>query len=405
MLPTPTTPLSRGEFVVLIAFMVSIVAMSTDIMLPALAVIGQDLGIADPNDAQMIVTALFLGFGVGLLFAGPLSDSYGRKPVIYVGYCIFLLGCVMSALTETWELMILGRVLQGIGAAFPRVVTIAVIRDGFAGRQMASIMSFIMAVFVLVPMLAPAIGQGIILLSGWRATFVFLMIMAIAAAVWFAYRQPETLAVDNRRQFSPSALWAGTRQVFSSRAAIGYIFATGLINGAFIGYLSSAQQIFVEAYAAGSLFPLYFAIAALALGVASILNARLVLRLGMRILTWWATLGLAALSVAFILPAVMTGGLPPLWAFIAWLVAVFFCVGFLFGNFNALAMEPLGKIAGLGAGIVGAVSTLIALPLAFAIGNAYAGGVLHLVYGFAVLGIATLIVVVWTERGIPRSGE
>ena len=405
MLPTPTTPLSRGEFVVLIAFMVSIVAMATDIMLPALGVIGQDLGVPDPNDAQMIVTALFLGFGVGLLFAGPLSDSYGRKPVIYVGYGIFLVGCILSTLTDNWEVMILGRALQGIGATFPRVVTIAIIRDGFAGRQMASIMSFIMAVFILVPMVAPAIGQGIILLSGWRATFVFLMAMAIAAAIWFAYRQPETLATGSRRPFSPSALREGTKEVCSSRIAVGYILATGLINGAFIGYLSSAQQIFVEAYGAGTLFPLYFAIAALALGVASILNARLVLRLGMRILTWWATLGLTALSVAFILPAVLADGLPPLWAFIAWLVAVFFCVGFLFGNFNALAMEPLGKIAGLGAGIVGAVSTLVALPLAFAIGNAYAGGVLHLIYGFAVLGIATVVVVLWTERGIPRSSE
>jgi len=403
MLPAPTKSLSRGEFIVLIAFMISIVAMATDIMLPALSQIGTELGAANPNDAHMIVTALFLGFAIGLLFAGPLSDSYGRKPVIYVGYAIFLIGCLLSTVTDTWEVMILGRVLQGFGAAFPRVVTIAIIRDGFAGRQMASIMSFIMAVFILVPMVAPAIGQGVIYLSGWRATFVFLMVMAVIAAIWFALRQPETLAKNRRTPFSPGPLWAGVREVCASRIAVGYIVATGLINGAFLGYLSTAQQIFVEAYAAGSLFALYFAVAALALGVASVLNGKLVLGFGMRLLSWWSSLGIVALSVGFIPVALLADGLPALWLFLAWLVAVFFCVGFLFGNFNALAMEPLGKIAGLGAGIVGAVSTLISLPLAYVIGQGFEGGVLHLVYGFAGLGIGTLAVIVWTERGVPRA--
>lgn len=403
MFPSPTKPLSRTEFIVLIAFMISIVAMATDIMLPALSQIGAELGAPTPNDAHMIVTALFFGFAIGLLVAGPLSDSYGRKPVIYVGYVIFLIGCLLSTVTDNWEVMILARVLQGFGAAFPRVVTIAIIRDGVSGRQMASIMSFIMAVFILVPMVAPAIGQGVILLSGWRATFVFLMAMAVIAAIWFALRQPETLPHDRRTPFSPGPLWAGVREVCASRIAAGYILATGLINGAFLGYLSTAQQIFVEAYATGSLFALYFAVAALALGVASALNGKIVIALGMRVLSWWATLGIAALSVGFIPVALIADGLPTLWLFLAWLIAVFFCVGILFGNFNALAMEPLGNIAGLGAGIVGAVSTLISLPLAYVIGQGFTGGVLHLVYGFAVLGVATLAVVVWTERGLPRA--
>ncbi len=403
MLPSPTKPLPRNEFIILIAFMISIVAMATDIMLPALSQIGAELGAPTPNDAHMIVTALFFGFAVGLLFAGPLSDSFGRKPVIYVGYVIFLVGCVLSSITTSWEIMILGRILQGIGAAFPRVVTIAIIRDGASGRQMASIMSFIMAVFILVPMVAPAIGQGVIFLSGWRATFVFLITMAVIAALWFALRQPETLARENRTSFSPGPLWAGTREMCRSRIAIGYTLATGLINGAFLGYLSTAQQIFVEAYATGSLFALYFAVAALALGVASVLNGKIVIALGMRVLSWWATLGIAAVSIGFTPLALLADGLPALWLFLAWLIAVFFCVGILFGNFNALAMEPLGHIAGLGAGIVGAVSTFISLPLAYLIGQGFAGGVLHLVYGFAVLGGATLLTVVWTERGIPRA--
>lgn len=405
MLPKPTTPVSRTEFILLIAFMVSIVAMATDIMLPALGAIGRDLGVPDPNDAQMIVTSLFLGHAVGLLVAGPLSDSFGRKPVVYVGYAIFLVGCVLSTMAASWEVMILGRVLQGAGAAFPRVVTIAIIRDGYSGRQMASIVSIIMAVFIMVPMIAPAIGQLVIYLSGWRATFVFLMAIGVISALWFAARQPETLAFEARTPFSPRPLWDGFLVVCRSRVAVGYTIATGLVNGAFFGYLSTSHQVFVDAYETGALFPLYFAISALALGVASMWNAQLVLRLGMRILSWWATLGILALSLAFLFPAAMMDGLPPLWSFLAWLIAVFFCVGWLFGNLNALAMEPLGKIAGLGAAIVGCVSTLIALPLAYVIGNAYTGGVLHLIYGFAAVGVLMVAVSVWTERGIPKPSE
>jgi MFS transporter, DHA1 family, multidrug resistance protein len=400
---TPTNPPSRTEFIVLTAFMVSIVAMSTDVMLPAVAEIGADLSVYQANEAQFIITALFLGFGLGMLFAGPLSDSFGRRPIIFLGYAVFIVGCAVSAMTRTWELMILGRVLQGIGAAAPRVVTVALVRDGYAGRGMAYIMSFIMAVFVLVPMIAPAIGQFIIALSGWRQTFIFLGAIALIAAIWFAFRQPETLRTELRRPFSFASFWDGTKQVLESRIAVGYTLAISMIFGAFIAYLSTAQQVFVEAYDAGTLFPLYFAIAAFSMGFASLINAGLVMRLGMRLLSWWATILIIVSSLVFLIPTYASDGLPSFTHFILWLMSVLFCVGALFANLNALAMEPLGHIAGLGAALVGAASNFIALPLAYVIGQAFKGGVTHLVLGFLVLSIAIIVVILWTERGVPKA--
>lgn len=396
----PTRPLGFGEFVTLLAFMVSIVALATDIMLPALDVIGHDLGVDNPNDVQLIVSSLFLGFGVGQLLAGPLSDSFGRKPVIYGGYALFLLGCAMSLWAQSWEMMIAGRILQGLGAASPRIVTLALVRDGMAGREMARIMSVVMAVFILVPCLAPALGEGVIALSGWRATFAVLMISGVAACVWCALRQPETLPPARRRAFGPGPLWAAFRDVCASRIAVGYTLASGLIFGAFLTYLSTAQQVFAVAFDAGDLFALYFAIAAASIGVASLVNSLLVMRMGMRPLSVAALIGLIALSLALL--AWAATGPMPFALFMAWLLAAFFCVGILFGNLNAIAMEPLGHIAGMAAALIGAVSNFISLPIAWYVGHLFDGTAIPLVASFATMGLAALAVICWAERGLPR---
>ncbi|MBZ8119783.1 multidrug effflux MFS transporter [Roseovarius sp. LXJ103] len=397
-------PLSIGEFVVLLAFMISIVALATDIMLPALDLIGAELGVSNPNDVQFIVSALFLGFAVGQALAGPLSDSFGRKPVIYGGYAIFLLGCAMSLWASTWEMMIAGRILQGVGAASPRIVSLALVRDGYAGREMARIMSVVMAVFILVPCIAPALGEGVIALSGWRATFGVLIALAVIAAIWFAARQPETLLPSLRRPFRAATLGAGLREVLRSRIAMGYTLATGLIFGAFLAYLSTAQQIFSITFDRGSLFALYFAIAALAVGAASLVNSLLVMRFGMRRLSVLAVLGLSALSLAFLGPVWAADGLPEFWLFMGWLLASFFCIGILFGNLNAIALEPLGHIAGLGAAMIGSLSNVISLPIAWLIGQQFSGSATPLVVGFAAMGIAAFGAMCWAERGIPRYG-
>ncbi|MCZ4354053.1 multidrug effflux MFS transporter [Roseovarius aestuarii] len=398
----PTRPLGFSEFVILLAFMVSIVAMATDIMLPALDVIGHDLGLENPNDVQLMVSSLFLGFAVGQLLAGPLSDSFGRKPIIYLGYAVFLVGCALSLWATSWEMMIAGRVLQGLGAASPRIVTLALVRDGYSGREMAKIMSVVMAVFILVPCIAPALGQGVIALSGWRATFTVLIFMAVTAGLWCALRQPETLMPERRRAFSPQVLWAGFCEVCGSRMAMGYTAAAGMIFGAFMTYLSTAQQVFTVAFDQGPLFPLFFAVAALAIGTASMVNSMMVMRLGMRKLTLGALLGVIVLSLSMLVVEMAMDGAPPFPLFMGWLMLVFFCVGILFGNLNAIAMEPLGHIAGMGAALVGAISNFIALPVAWYVGHLFNGSIVPLVAGFGVMGTGALIAVCWAEGGIPR---
>ncbi|MCP4184411.1 MAG: multidrug effflux MFS transporter, partial [Hyphomicrobiales bacterium] len=238
--------------------MISIVALAIDIMLPALDVIGRDLNVANANDTQLVITSLFFGFAVGQMLAGPVSDSMGRKPVIFLGYVVFVAGCLLSIFATSFSLMLVGRVLQGLGAASPRIVTLALVRDSYEGRAMARIMSIVMAVFILVPSIAPAIGQAIILASGWRSIFTLLMAMAIISVTWFALRQPETLPQTSRRKFSFTNVTTGISEACGYRSAMGYTLASGLVFGAFVGYLSAAQQIFQISFGVGNLFPLYF---------------------------------------------------------------------------------------------------------------------------------------------------
>lgn len=398
---TPTKPLRLAEFIVMLAFMVSIVAMATDIMLPALSMIGEDLRVGDPNDVQLVVSSLFFGFSVGQLVVGPISDTYGRKPVIFVGYFVFVVGCILSISSTDLATMLTGRFLQGVGAAAPRIVSTSLIRDGYVGRAMARIMSIIMSVFILVPAIAPSIGQGVILVLPWRYTFVVLLAMAVVAAVWFGVRQPETLARENRRALSLSNLVAGTIEVLSIRTVFGYTISMGFIFGAFLSYLGASRQIFQDALNVGDMFAIYFGVAALALGAASLLNSMLVMRLGMRLLTHWALVALVLLSGAFFAVFQSLDGQPSVSLFMTWQLAAFFCVGILFGNLNALAMEPLGHIAGLGAALIGSISTFISLPFGWLIGQMYDGTVLPLVGGFFSLGLAALIAARWTERALP----
>jgi len=399
LMKAPTKALSIAEFVTLLAAMISILALSIDAMLPALGQIGADLGVTDANDTQLIVSCMFLGFAAGQIAAGPLSDSFGRKPVIYGGYVIFIAGCIMSMTATVFEVMLAGRVLQGLGAAAPRIVSLALVRDGYEGRAMARIMSIVMAIFILVPAIAPSVGEVVLLIADWRAIFGLLLLMAIIASVWFAARQPETLAAAARRKFSLGNIAGGIREACGFRAAVGYTIAAGIIFGAFLGYLSSAQQVFQTVYGTGKLFAVYFGVAALAIGAASIFNSSVVMRLGMRFMTWRALFGVSAISALFLLVVWQFDGVPPLWAFMVWLLAAFFATGILFGNFNALAMEPLGHMAGLGAAFVGSVSTFISLPLGWAIGHMFDNTVVPLIAGFAILGAISLIVMWWTERG------
>lgn len=387
-----------GEFVGLCALLISLVALSIDSMLPALSVIGDELGAGGENQAQFVLSALFLGLGLGQMIYGPLSDRYGRKPAIQAGLALFAVGCVLSIFATSFSIMLVGRVLQGLGVAGPRIATVAMVRDRYAGAAMAEIMSLIMTLFVLVPAVAPAIGQGLLFLGSWRVIFVMLLFVGLICSIWLAARQPETLKPEYRRPLSINSVAAAAAETCRSRTAAGYALAAGLLFGAFLAYLNTAAQMFQDQYGLGALFPACFAALALAFGAASLLNSRLVMRLGMRPLTRWSIIGLAASSVLFFLIAAAAGGHPTLWSLMLYLLFAFFCIGLLFGNLNALAMEPLGHIAGIAASVIGTVTTLLSMLLGALIGLAYDGTVLPLIGGFAVLSSLSFATMLWAEQ-------
>lgn len=398
------TPAIRGaEFVSLIALLMALGALSTNAMLPALPMIGRELGAPRPNDVQFVITSVFLGLGIGQMLFGPLSDRIGRKAAIHAALALFMAGCLVSVFATTFQVMIAGRVLQGIGVAGPRVVTMALVRDQYEGARMARLMSTALAVFILVPTVAPALGQVLVWLSGWRAIFITFLVIAAIAFAWLALRQPETLPPDRRRAFSLSAIGRSVIEIVRIRAALGYTLATGFVFAPFIAYLSTAQQIFQEAYETGALFPAYFAVLILALGGALLANRRLVMRYGMRRITSVAALGVALISITGWAGAFAFEGLPPLWLFLVWLMSVFVCVGFVFGNLSALAMEPLGHLAGAGAAVVSSLSTLIALPLGMLVGQRFDGTVYALIGAFAISGAAAFAAAVWAGHGARRA--
>lgn len=396
---TPAAPdAPKVEFIALVALTTSLVAMSIDTMLPALGAMATELGAAHANDRQLVLAAFFGGLSVGQLLYGPASDSTGRKPALFAGVGLFIVGNALCALTHDFNLLLAGRALSGFGAAGPRIISMALVRDAYAGRGMARVMSFVSTVFILVPVLAPSIGQGVLAVTSWRAIFAGLAAVAVLNGAWFALRQPETLPVERRVAFSFRTIARGTAQVFRTPVTLGYMLSTGVIFAAFISYLSTAQQIFQEQYGLGTLFPVYFGALASSIGVASFVNARLVMRLGMQRLSRLALLWVCSLSIVAFVAAWLWHGHPPLAALMAYMLACFFFNGILFGNFNARAMEPMGHIAGLAAAIIGSVSGVVALAIGTPFGRAYDGTVLPLIGGYMSCGLLALALTTWAER-------
>jgi len=390
---TSVTLPSRHEFITLMATMMSLVALSIDAILPALGLIESSLVLEGGDNIQMVVSLLLLGLGVGQLVFGPLSDTYGRKPLVYAGYLVFIGATLLCINATSFYWLLVGRFLQGFGLAAPRVLSMAIIRDQYAGRKMAQIMSFVMVFFILVPMLAPLLGQAILWFAPWRTIFYAMLVIAIGSLLWFSLRQPETLKPQHRKELSVKVFFDTFMEVITTPVTMCYTLCAGLMSGAFVAYLGSAQPLFSGVYQLGDNFALCFAAIASVYGVASFFNGKLVVRKGM------AYLVIRAISILFIISMVFWGialvyaGVPSLGWLIGYFVLVFGCVGIIFGNLNALAMEPLGHLAGMGAAIVGAMSTLIAALLAIGIGTLYNGTVLPLVGAFAVTsGLGGLIV-------------
>jgi MFS transporter, DHA1 family, multidrug resistance protein len=389
---------SKAEFICLMAVLMSLVALTIDTVLPALGQIGDSLGVQDPNNNQLIIFTLFFGLSLGQMLYGPVSDSFGRKKAIYLGISIFILGSVMSLLATSFHFMLVGRVCQGFGVASCRVVTLAMIRDKLEGREMGRVMSLIMVLFIMVPAIAPSMGQAILFFAGWRAIFGMILLIGIFGSLWFLFRQPETLAIERRLPFSIATILAGVIETAKNPVTRCYMAAAGIIFGAFVGYLSSAQQILQIQYQLGDAFSLYFGGLAVAIGASSFVTSKLVMRLGMEKLSLIALLMLAIISFLFYLYCRTVSGQPNLYVLLVYLTITFFSFGMLFGTLNTLAVQPMGHIAGVATSVIASVQTLLSVVVGGVIGQCYDGTVMPLILGFALCGLSSLAIILYIRK-------
>lgn len=391
---------SFREFVALIALMMGVTAFAVDNLLPAFGPMRADLRIVQPNAPQLLIYGYMIAFALAQTVYGPISDIAGRRPVLILGLAIFAAGGVMAMLAPSFEVLMLARIIQGVGGAAARVLAVAIVRDRYSGRDMARVMSLAMLVFLTVPIFAPTIGTMLLLTGTWRAIFASMLILALVLAVWFGMRMPETLHPEFRFPFSWRRIGEATHRTVTTRIALGYATGVGLMMGCLMGYIGSSQQIFeTTVYGLGPLFPLYFAIIGMVMMAAALVNARLVRRLGTRRLSHTAVLGFVATAAALLATALAFDGRPPLIVFMVLLSVSLFLFGLMVPNFNAMAMEPLGAIAGTASSLIGAFTTLLGALAGLAIGQSFDGTVTPLAAGYLLLGAACLAMVLWAERG------
>ena len=369
------------EFVAMMAMLFSMVAFSIDSMLPGLPGIAADLSPQAPNHAQLVVTAFMFGMGLGTFVTGPLSDAYGRRIVVSVGIAIFIIGALLAWHAPTLKLLLAARFLQGLGVAGPRIAPLAMIRDLYEGRRMAQLTSFVTMVFMIVPAVAPSLGALIITHWGWRAIFPAFVVFSLLAGAWLNIRQGETLRPQDRRPFRPAQLRAGFLEVVTNPMVLIAILALSLEFGALVGLLSSTQQIYSNVFGRAKSFPLWFAGSALIAAFGTMLNAWAVMRMGMRRLVLLAFAAQFLLSVicALIFASTSLAGAGAFALWFAWSSSMLFFVGLIMGNLNALALQPLGHVAGMAASLISAVSTVLGVMLAVPVGLAFNGTPLPLV--------------------------
>jgi len=394
-----TSPTSFRERIALYACLTSLTSISIDALLPGLRQIGADVGAAPPLSTQHVISLFILGMAFGELLLGPLSDAMGRKKALVLGLCVYALGTVIAMAAGSLEMVILGRFVQGIGVSGPKIATRAMIRDQFEGDAMARVMSFMFTLFILVPMLAPTLAQGIIAVGGWRSVFGVYLAVAGLLGFWLVMRQPETLPADKRIPFRPRLLLLNGRRILSTRRVTLLIVATGIVFGAQLLYLSTAADLFFDAYGIAAAFPLYFAALAAAIGLASFLNAKLVQRSGSDAMARYGFVGLAAAGLLMLAVSGIWAGRPPLPVLMVLAFSAFFAIGVLFGNLNAMAMRSLGQVAGLGASLIASGSSLIATLFAIAMGAFYDGTTFTLSAGFFVAGVGALALAALAARG------
>lgn len=393
----PYPGLGFRQFVAMIAALMATNALAIDSMLPALPEIGEALGIVSPNDRQWVITSYLLGFGLAQIIYGTLADRFGRRPVLLTGLAIYAVGSLAATFAASFDAMMVARVVQGIGAAATRVLAVSIVRDTFSGRQMARVMSLAFIVFLAVPIPAPSIGQVIILFAPWRWIFALLGLFGIAVALWVARKLPETLHADDRTPIALGPILNAFRICLTTRQSVGYMLALTFVIGSLFGFITAAQQMFEVVFKASGLFTTIFAVIAGFMALASFLNSRIVERFGMRRVSHTALVGYIAATLAH--GAMALVGHETLLVFTLFQCVTMFFFGLMASNFGAMAMDPLGHVAGTASSVQGFVSTVGGALIGFGIGQQFDGTALPVVLGFGACGLAALAMVLVAERG------
>ncbi len=385
--PTSDTPqqrMSQGEFIALIAMMFSIISFSVDSLLPAYPLITAELG-ADTS-VHLLITIFMAGLAIGTFVAGPMSDAIGRKPTVYIGAALFIGSGLVAWQAQSFEVLLAARAVQGLGAAGPRVVSLAMVRDLYEGNKMARILSFAMIIFTLVPTFAPALAAFLQDVFGWRFILLAITAFAIVSLVWLAARFVESHPPSARRPFRFAELADATREVFTHPVVRLAVFAQTAAMGIIFGLIVQMQPIYDDTYGRADTFPYWLgAIALVSAASTSLANAVLVERLGMRFMVTVGLLGqvicaVAAAAAIWQMPQIGFG------VFVVWQFMVIWLTGLCIGNLNAIALEPMGHIAGLTASITGAFATIGAAVVASVVGRLFDGTALPLILSIGVLG-------------------
>jgi DHA1 family bicyclomycin/chloramphenicol resistance-like MFS transporter len=390
-------PLPRYEFIALAAALMSLNALAIDIMLPGLQEMGASLGVENENHRQYVISAYFAGMAAALLPYGPASDRFGRRAPVLFGLGVYVFAAIAAAFVTSFEAMLALRFLQGVGAASTRVIAVSMVRDRFGGRQMAETMSLIFMVFMVIPVVAPSIGQVMMLVGDWRFIYIAMGLIGAVITIWAALRMPETLHPEDRRPFTLTSIGRAFATVLTNRFSLFYTLASSFIFGSLFSFINSAQQVYVGIYGLGVWFPILFAIVAGFMALSNYLNSRFVVRFGMRRLSHGALTGFTILSGVWFFWS-LSGHLP-ITPFVILFALIMFQFGWIGSNFNAIAMEPLGHIAGSAASVQGFVQTLGGGLIGALIGQAFDGTTTPLAAGFFVLGLISLALVAIAERG------
>ncbi|MCP3477462.1 multidrug effflux MFS transporter [Bradyrhizobium sp. CCGUVB1N3] len=390
-------PMGFPEFVIVIAAIMALNPLAMDMMLPALPNIGAAFHIPVANHLQLVLSTFLIGFGAGQFVMGPLSDRFGRRPVLLGGMTVYAIASVLAVAAPSLETLLLARALQGLGTSATRVIATSIVRDCYVGRRMASVMSLAMMVFIAVPVIAPSFGQAVLLVTHWRGIFIVLMAYGLLALGWTVLRLPETLPESERKSLAPREVLDAFRQTLTNRQTLGYAVAAGFVIGSLFAFVFCAQQVFTGIYHLGHYFPLAFAGIAAGTAIAGFANARLVGRLGMRVISHGALVGYAVVAGLMLLTAILH--VLPLWLFMVLSAMMMFSFGMMIANFTALAMEPQGHIAGTASSLYGSITTLFGIVVGMTIGQSFDGTLLPFSTGFFLCTLAALIVVAVVEKG------